>query len=83
MTWVWVGLFWVAAAGVVYAYIQISRSVTDLDARFEYNWRRAKEVGILRGAYQRFQPDQDQGVRVHRPSPAASCACRVRRPPAP
>ena len=46
-------------AGVVYAYIQISRSLTDLDAKFAYNWRRAKEVGILRGAYQRFQPDQD------------------------
>lgn len=49
----------VADAGVVYAYIQISRSVTDLDAKFDFNWRRAKEVGILRGAYQRFQPDQD------------------------
>lgn len=46
-------------SGVVYAWIQISRSVTDLDAKFDYNWRRAKEVGILRGAYQRFQPDQD------------------------
>lgn len=49
----------VADSGVVYAYIQISRSVTDLDAKFSYNWQRAKEVGILRGAYQRFQPDQD------------------------
>jgi lysozyme len=49
----------VADSGVVYAYIQISRSVTDLDAKFEYNWRRAKEVGILRGAYQRFHPGQD------------------------
>lgn len=49
----------VKGSGVVYAYIQISRSLTDIDARFPYNWRRAKEVGILRGAYQRFQPDQD------------------------
>jgi MYXO-CTERM domain-containing protein len=51
-------------SGVVYAYIQISRSVTDLDAKFEYNWRRAKEVGILRGAYQRFQPDQDVALQA-------------------
>ena len=51
-------------SGVVYAYIQISRSVTDLDAKFEYNWRRAKEVGILRGAYQRFQPDQDVATQA-------------------
>ncbi len=49
----------VKGSGVVYAYIQISRSLTDIDARFSYNWRRAKEVGILRGAYQRFQPDQN------------------------
>jgi GH25 family lysozyme M1 (1,4-beta-N-acetylmuramidase) len=49
----------VAASGVKYAFIQISRSLTDIDATFPYNWQRAKEVGILRGAYQRFQPDQD------------------------
>jgi lysozyme len=46
-------------SGVVYAYIQISRSLTDIDAKFPFNWQRAKEVGILRGAYQRFHPGQD------------------------
>jgi lysozyme len=45
--------------GVVYAWIQISRSLTDIDARFEENWAGAGQVGILRGAYQRFQPAQD------------------------
>ena len=49
----------VANSGVKYAFIQISRSLTDIDAKFAYNWKRAKEVGILRGAYQRFQPGQD------------------------
>ncbi len=49
----------VANSGVKFAFIQISRSLTDVDAKFAYNWRRAKEVGILRGAYQRFQPGQD------------------------
>src|SRR5690606_23432733 len=49
----------VAGAGVEYAFIQISRSLTDLDVKFAYNWQRAKEVGILRGAYQRFQPGED------------------------
>ena len=49
----------VADSGVKYAFIQISRSLTDIDAKFADNWRRAKEVGILRGAYQRFQPGQD------------------------
>ncbi len=49
----------VADADVVYAWIQISRSLTDIDQKFDTNWRRAREVGIIRGAYQRFQPDQD------------------------
>lgn len=49
----------VASSGVVYAYIQISRSLTDIDANFPYNWAHAKSVGILRGAYQRFHPGQD------------------------
>lgn len=49
----------VADAGVVYAWIQISRSLTDIDPRFEENWQGAKDAGILRGAYQRFQPDED------------------------
>jgi lysozyme len=49
----------VADSGVKFAYIQISRSLTDLDAKFAYNWQHAKAAGILRGAYQRFHPGQD------------------------
>jgi MYXO-CTERM domain-containing protein len=49
----------VAASDVKFAFIQISRSLTDIDAKFPYNWKRAKEVGILRGAYQRFHPGED------------------------
>lgn len=49
----------VAASGVKFAFIQISRSLTDVDMKFDYNWQRAKDVGILRGAYQRFQPNED------------------------
>ena len=49
----------VKASGVVYAYIQISRSLTDIDMRFAYNWSHAKTAGVLRGAYQRFHPGQD------------------------
>jgi GH25 family lysozyme M1 (1,4-beta-N-acetylmuramidase) len=49
----------VAGSGVKFAYIQISRSLTDIDAKFAYNWQNAKANGILRGAYQRFHPAQD------------------------
>jgi lysozyme len=49
----------VANSGVKFAFIQISRSLTDIDAKFEFNWAGAKQNGILRGAYQRFHPGQD------------------------
>jgi GH25 family lysozyme M1 (1,4-beta-N-acetylmuramidase) len=48
-----------AGADVKFAYIQISRKIDDIDPKFEINWQAAKDVGILRGAYQRFQPDED------------------------
>lgn len=48
-----------ADAEVKFAYIQISRKIDDIDPKFETNWQAAKDVGILRGAYQRFQPDED------------------------
>ncbi len=52
---------WTLVAGeeVKFAYIQISRKIDDIDPKFEVNWQGAKSVGILRGAYQRFQPDED------------------------
>lgn len=49
----------IADAGVKYAWIQASRNDGDIDPTFDYNWKRAKEVGILRGAYQRFRPNQN------------------------
>jgi lysozyme len=49
----------VKGAGVKYAWIQISRSLTDIDVKFPFNWQQAKANGILRGAYQRFHPAQD------------------------
>jgi lysozyme len=49
----------VAGANVKFAWIQISRSLTDIDVKFPYNWQQAKANGILRGAYQRFHPAQD------------------------
>jgi lysozyme len=48
-----------ASADVEFAYIQISRAIDDLDPKFEINWAGAKAAGLARGAYQRFQPDQD------------------------
>jgi lysozyme len=46
----------VAGAGVKFAWIQVSRSLTDIDLKFAYNWQQARANGILRGAYQRFRP---------------------------
>ncbi len=49
----------VAAAGVRFAFIRASDGVGTLDRQFERNWRETKRVGIYRGAYQFFRPNQD------------------------
>ena len=36
----------VKGAGVKFAWIQISRSLTDIDVKFPYNWQQAKANGI-------------------------------------
>jgi len=47
----------VRQAGVQFAFIRVSDGMTVSDPRFAYNWAGAKRVGVLRGAYQYFRPD--------------------------
>ncbi len=49
----------VAAAGVRYAFIRVSDGLRHVDQKFERNWAEARRVGILRGVYQYFRPNQD------------------------
>lgn len=49
----------VAASGIQFAFIRVSDGTGFLDPEFETNWAAAREVGIVRGAYQFFRPGQD------------------------
>jgi len=49
----------VRRAGVRFAYVRVSDGTTVLDPTFTRNWREARRVGVLRGAYQYFRPEED------------------------
>ena len=49
----------VAADGISFAFIRVSDGTTTYDNKFQYNWSEAKRVGIVRGVYQFFRPNQD------------------------
>jgi GH25 family lysozyme M1 (1,4-beta-N-acetylmuramidase) len=46
-------------AGIKFAFVRVSDGNTFLDPKFQQNWNGAKSVGIIRGAYQFFRPNQD------------------------
>lgn len=48
----------VRAAGKRFAFIRVANATT-MDTTFVRNWAGAREAGVLRGAYQYFQPDRD------------------------
>jgi GH25 family lysozyme M1 (1,4-beta-N-acetylmuramidase) len=48
-----------AAAHVDFGYAQVSDGLDFPDSTFDGNWERMKKAGVLRGAYQFFEPDQD------------------------
>ena len=49
----------VADAGIRFAFIRVNHGLADVDEQFDANWSEARRVGILRGAYQYFQPNDD------------------------
>lgn len=49
----------VAGDGIRFAFIRATHGTDILDEWFDTNWRRAREVGIARGAYQFFEGGQD------------------------
>jgi lysozyme len=48
----------VRQAGVQFAFIRVSDGTTVADPRFADNWVGARRVGVLRGAYQFFRPEE-------------------------
>jgi lysozyme len=49
----------VHAAGVGFAIARVSDGLSHLDPEFADNWRGIRETGLLRGAYQYFEPSDD------------------------
>jgi lysozyme len=47
----------VAAAGIRFAFIKATQGATLRDVRFTENWLRARQHGLLRGAYHFFSPN--------------------------
>lgn len=48
----------VRRAGIRFAFIRLSDGATLPDAKFAINWAESKRMGLVRGAYQYFRPDQ-------------------------
>lgn len=55
----WQGDFNWSTAGVTYGYARISDGLNHIDNTFAANWAEMKSLGILRGAYQYFEPGQN------------------------
>ncbi len=49
----------VAAAGVTFAFIRTNHGLDILDEWYDFNWSEARRVGVLRGTYQYFAPEED------------------------
>jgi GH25 family lysozyme M1 (1,4-beta-N-acetylmuramidase) len=49
----------IAGAGVKFAFIRVNHGLDDVDEKFAFNWPEARRVGIARGAYQYFLPNED------------------------
>jgi lysozyme len=54
------GIAWrrVRQAGVLFAFVRVSDGMIVSDERFADNWSGARRVGVLRGAYQYFRPEE-------------------------
>jgi len=48
----------VRKAGMQFAFIRVSDGTTVADPKFAFNWAAARRVGVLRGAYQYFHPEE-------------------------
>jgi lysozyme len=49
----------VAGAGIRFAFIRTNHGLGILDEWYDFNWSEARRVGIRRGTYQYFAPDED------------------------
>lgn len=56
----------VRASGQRYAIVRAYYGANTRDSQFDRNWREARRVGLIRGAYQWFKPLQDPALQADR-----------------
>jgi GH25 family lysozyme M1 (1,4-beta-N-acetylmuramidase) len=54
-----------ASAHVQFGYAQVSDGLYSKDWSFDGNWSRMKSAGVLRGAYQYFEPEEDEVAQAN------------------
>lgn len=54
-----------AGAGVQFGYARVSDGTGFMDPQFSNNWSKTKAAGVLRGAYQFFEPGQDATAQAN------------------
>jgi lysozyme len=65
----------VKSAGYQFAFIKALEGITSFDPEFQANWAGAEAVGLLRGAYHFYHPDDDPReqaeafLSIYQPSP--------------
>jgi GH25 family lysozyme M1 (1,4-beta-N-acetylmuramidase) len=62
---VYQGSFGWAGTGVAFGYARISDGLGTIDGTFDGNWSRMKAAGVLRGAYQFFEPGEDEVAQAN------------------
>jgi lysozyme len=53
------------AGGVVFGYARVSDGLGYSDPQFNNNWAHMQQAGVLRGAYQFFEPGQDAAAQAN------------------
>ncbi len=53
------------AGGTVFGYARISDGTGTIDSTFDGNWANMKSAGVLRGAYQFFEPGEDETAQAN------------------
>ncbi|MEO8800167.1 MAG: GH25 family lysozyme, partial [Polyangiaceae bacterium] len=59
------GAFTWAGKGVQFGAARISDGMNSIDSQFDGNWSRMKAAGVLRSAYQFFEPGQDEVAQAN------------------
>ncbi|HVO30888.1 MAG TPA: GH25 family lysozyme [bacterium] len=55
----------VKASGIDFAFIRVSDGTSYPDSKFSQNWTRAKDAGVIRGAYQFFRPEKSATAQAN------------------